>query len=52
MSSVLVFHIDSKALLRRTQSPAGMHSHVRTQYHNRPITMTTPATDVPELLIL
>jgi len=52
MSSVLVFHIESKALLRHTRLPAGMHSHVRTQYYNRPVTMTTPTTGVPKLLIL
>ena len=33
--NVLVFHIDSKASLRHTQSPAGMHCHVRTQHYNR-----------------
>jgi hypothetical protein len=52
MSSVLVFHIDSKALLRHMQLPAGMHNHARTQFYNRPATITTPATGVPELLIL
>lgn len=52
MSSVLVFYIDGKALLRRMQSSAGMHSHVRTQYYYRPVTMTTPTTGVSELLIL